>query len=197
MLHLSTIRQHFNLGSSSVVSLVDDLERQIEKLTLANQSPRHLQHLQQSISTQNQQIKRLSETIEHKSKELFKLHQTNHQLQQQLRLRISPTQPFINRLQNQIEKLQLQLSQTNQLNLQQKAKIREPEKALESNNSPAIKLDSHNLQQKISGCFRSTEGVKDFCRIRSYLSSTRKQGRSLLNAIKQTLEGRQIALTFQ
>ena len=144
MLQLSAIRQHFDLGFKSVVGMVEELERQIESLTLANQSPNHFQHLEQSISNQHLEIQQLSETIENKSKELFKLHQTNHHLQNQLELRIAPTQPFINRLQNQIQKLQLQLSESNQLNFQLKAKIRELEKALESDKSPAIKLDSHN-----------------------------------------------------
>ena len=144
MLNLSTIRQHYDSGFSSVVSLVDELEQQIENLTLANQSPNHLRHLEQSVKSQHQQIRCLSETVEHKSTEIFKLYQTNHQLQQQLQLRIAPTQPFITRLQNQIEKLQLRLSGANQLNLQLKAKIHELETALESDQLPAIKLDSHN-----------------------------------------------------
>ena len=70
--------------------------------------------------------------------------QVNQLLLQQLHLRIAPTQPSINRLQNQIEKLQLQLSGANQLNLQLKARLRELEKALEFDQIPTIKLDSHN-----------------------------------------------------
>ena len=81
MLLLSTIRQHYNSGFSSVVEMVDDLEQQIESLTLANQSPNHLKHLEQTISNQHQEIQRLSETIDNKSKELFKLNQSHHQFQ--------------------------------------------------------------------------------------------------------------------
>ncbi len=81
MLQLSTVRQHYDLGFSSVVSLIDDLEQQIESLTLANQSPIHFQHLEQTISNQQTEIQHLSETIENKSKELFKLDQSHHQLQ--------------------------------------------------------------------------------------------------------------------
>lgn len=144
MLHLSTIRQHYDQGFSSVVSLVDDLERQIESLTLASQSPNHFRHLEQTISNQQHELARLSETISNKSKKLFKLHQINHQLHQQINLKTAPSKAFITRLQNEIKKLQLQLSEANQLNLQLKAKIRELEKVLESDRLPTIKLDSHN-----------------------------------------------------
>jgi transposase len=144
LLTLSTIRQHYDSGFSSIVSLIDEFEQQIEALTLAQQSPNHFRHLEQTISNQQHELASLSETISHKSKELFKIHQINHQLQLQLQLKTAPTKALITRLQNEIKKLQIQLTETNQLNLQLKTRIRELEKALESDKLSTIKLDSHN-----------------------------------------------------
>lgn len=45
------------------------------------------------------------------------------------------------------------------------------------------------VQQKISGCFRSWGGALDFCRIRGYLSTLRKQEQPLLSALQQVLAG--------
>src|SRR5579883_252870 len=45
------------------------------------------------------------------------------------------------------------------------------------------------VQQKISGCFRSWPGALDFCRMRGYLSTLRKQGLPLLAASQQVLAG--------
>ena len=46
------------------------------------------------------------------------------------------------------------------------------------------------VQQKISGCFRSTEGAKIFCRVRGYLSTCRKQGLTASQALKLVFEGK-------
>ncbi len=45
------------------------------------------------------------------------------------------------------------------------------------------------VQQKISGCFRSMEGAKIFCRVRSYLSTCRKQGVSSSHALEILFRG--------
>ena len=45
------------------------------------------------------------------------------------------------------------------------------------------------VQQKISGCFRSEEGAKFFCRIRSYISSCRKQDISSTTALNLLFKG--------
>lgn len=50
------------------------------------------------------------------------------------------------------------------------------------------------LQQKIGGCFRTEGGAGDFCRVRSYLSTARKQGHPLLPALKRVLAGKPLPL---
>ena len=45
------------------------------------------------------------------------------------------------------------------------------------------------VQQKISGCFRSWDGAEDFCTIRSYLSTMRKQGFSVWQALGSVFSG--------
>jgi transposase len=45
------------------------------------------------------------------------------------------------------------------------------------------------VQQKVSGCFRSPAAAEDFCVIRSYLSSIRKQGLDLWGALQSLFVG--------
>jgi len=46
------------------------------------------------------------------------------------------------------------------------------------------------VQQKISGCFRSMDGAKIFCRVRSYLLTCRKQGISSSMALDLLFQGK-------
>jgi transposase len=45
------------------------------------------------------------------------------------------------------------------------------------------------VRLKISGCFRTVQGAEHFARIRSYLSTARKQGRNILESITAAIEG--------
>ena len=45
------------------------------------------------------------------------------------------------------------------------------------------------VKQKISGCFRSDQGAKTFCRIRSYISTVKKQGHHVFSALSDAFEG--------
>ncbi|MDY6865690.1 MAG: hypothetical protein SVY15_06950, partial [Halobacteriota archaeon] len=46
------------------------------------------------------------------------------------------------------------------------------------------------VQQKISGTFRSVQGARSFCRIRSYISAVKKNKLSVIDAILAVFDGR-------
>jgi transposase len=63
------------------------------------------------------------------------------------------------------------------------------------NNQAERDLRMVKLQQKIGGCFRTSAGAREFCRLRSVISTARKQGRGVLDSVERVLRGQPLTLT--
>jgi len=59
-----------------------------------------------------------------------------------------------------------------------------------TNNCGENDLRMTKVQQKISGCFRSLEGAKIFCRVRSYLLTAQKHGIAATDALQTLFDGK-------
>jgi transposase len=57
------------------------------------------------------------------------------------------------------------------------------------NNLAERDLRMMKVKQKVSGCFRTTPGAQAFCRIRSYISTMKKQGHHAIAALKSVFLG--------
>ncbi|GHV39856.1 hypothetical protein FACS1894187_20290 [Synergistales bacterium] len=56
-----------------------------------------------------------------------------------------------------------------------------------TNNQAERDLRHCKTKQKISGCFRSWQGILDYCNLRSFLDTAKKRGERLMDSLRSLI----------
>ncbi|GHV47544.1 hypothetical protein FACS1894204_11050 [Synergistales bacterium] len=56
-----------------------------------------------------------------------------------------------------------------------------------TNNQAERDLRHCKTKQKVSGCFRSWQGILDYCNLRSFLDTAKKRGESLMDSLRSLI----------
>jgi transposase len=65
------------------------------------------------------------------------------------------------------------------------------------NNQAERDLRMLKVKQKVSGCFRTEASAEEFCRLRSYGSTMKKQGLDVMGAIRSLFAGKALMLALR
>lgn len=195
MLRKAEIRVIYDQGIEAVATTIKQLYEMIEvedervHNLVASTSATHLHKIEQLSA----RLARLEEELSNKVRQVYQLNRTVKDLYKQLKetreqRRLARASHLAHLLRMAGRKLACRLDAKRDRVLMFMKDFQVPF----DNNQSERDLRMLKVKQKISGCFRTEKGAEDFCRLRSYISTMKKQGRNAMEAIRSVFAGKTI-----